>query len=200
MNGLSQIGIATIVITLVIVVVFLPISFLPGSVGLFLREFGLVATVATLTSLFVSFTVTPALAGRWALHSRWKPWRIVERFTLGFERARRWYTQRALPWGLDHRATVVWVSFGSLLVALALIPLGIVGFEYMPPVDRGEIFVTINFPTGTPLTQTNQAVIQAESIVSRVPDLQSEITTAGAYQGQISGYVNNGAIGQIHLF
>ena len=199
-NGLSQIGIATIVITLVIVVVFLPISFLPGSVGLFLREFGLVATVATLTSLFVSFTVTPALAGRWALHSRWKPWRIVERFTLGFERARRWYTQRALPWGLDHRATVVWVSFGSLLVALALIPLGIVGFEYMPPVDRGEIFVTINFPTGTPLTQTNQAVIQAESIVSRVPDLQSEITTAGAYQGQISGYVNNGAIGQIHLF
>ena len=82
-NGLSQIGIATIVITLVIVVVFLPISFLPGSVGLFLREFGLVVTVATLTSLFVSFTVTPALAGRWALHSRWKPWRIVDRFTLG---------------------------------------------------------------------------------------------------------------------
>ncbi len=85
-NGLSQIGVATIVITLVIVVVFLPISFLPGSVGLFLREFGLVVTVATLTSLFVSFTVTPALAGRWALYSKWKPWPIVERFTLLFER------------------------------------------------------------------------------------------------------------------
>ena len=62
-NGLTQIGVATIVITLVNVVVFAPISFLPGSVGLFLREFGLVVTVATLTSLFVSFAVTPSLAG-----------------------------------------------------------------------------------------------------------------------------------------
>jgi hydrophobic/amphiphilic exporter-1 (mainly G- bacteria), HAE1 family len=199
-NGLSQIGVATIVITLVIVVVFLPISFLPGSVGLFLREFGLVVTVATLTSLFVSFAVTPALAGRWALYSKWRPWKIVDRFTTGFERVRRWYTERALPWGLEHRTTVIWVSFGSLLVALLLIPIGLVGFEYMPPVDRGEIFVTLNFPTGTPLTQTNGAVLQAEAVVDRVADLQSETSMAGAYQGEISGYVNNGAIGQIHLF
>jgi hydrophobic/amphiphilic exporter-1 (mainly G- bacteria), HAE1 family len=199
-NGLTQIGVATIVITLVIVVVFLPISFLPGSVGLFLREFGLVVTVATLTSLFVSFAVTPALAGRWALYSRWKPWSIVDRFTGFFDRTRRWYTDRALPWGLERRALVTWVSFGSLIVALLLIPLGIVGFEYMPPVDRGEIFVTINFPTGTPLTQTRQAVVQAEGIADDVTDLQSETTMAGAYQGEISGYVNNGAVGQIHLF
>jgi HAE1 family hydrophobic/amphiphilic exporter-1 len=199
-NGLTQIGVATIVITLVIVVVFAPISFLPGSVGLFLREFGLVVTVATLTSLFVSFAVTPSLAGRWALYSRWKPWKIVERFGRGFEHVRRWYTARALPWGLEHRSLVVWISFVSLVLALLLIPLGVVGFEYMPPVDRGEIFVNIGFPTGTPLTQTQQAVIRAEKVVDGVVDLQAETTMAGAYQGQVSGYVNNGAIGQIHLF
>ena len=83
-----------------IVVVFLPISFLPGSVGLFLREFGLVVTVATLTSLFVSFAVTPALAGRWALYSRWKPWRIVERFTAASIARAPGTRDRALPWGL----------------------------------------------------------------------------------------------------
>jgi HAE1 family hydrophobic/amphiphilic exporter-1 len=199
-NGLTQIGVATIVITLVIVVVFAPISFLPGSVGLFLREFGLVVTVATLTSLFVSFAVTPALAGRWALYSHWKPWRIVDRFGHGFERVRGWYTQRALPWGLAHRSLVVWISFASLVAALLLIPLGIVGFEYMPPVDRGEIFVNIEYPTGTPLTQTQQGVLRAEQLVDGMGDLQSETSIAGAYQGQISGYINNGAIGQIHLF
>jgi HAE1 family hydrophobic/amphiphilic exporter-1 len=199
-NGLTQIGVATIVITLVIVVVFLPISFLPGAVGLFLREFGLVVTVATLTSLFVSFAVTPALAGRWALYSRWKPWKIVDRFTHAFDRARTWYAHTALPWALEHRALVVWVSFGSLVLALLLIPAGVVGFEYMPPVDRGEVFVTINFPTGTPLVQTQRAVLQAEQIVDRLPDLQSETSMAGAYQGDLSGYVNNGAVAQIHLF
>ena len=94
----------------------------------------------------------------------------------------------------------MWVSFVSLVLALLLIPLRIVGFEYMPPVDRGEIFVNVEFPTGTPLTQTQQAVLRAERVVDGVADLQSETTMAGAYQGQISGYINNGAIGQIHLF
>jgi hydrophobic/amphiphilic exporter-1 (mainly G- bacteria), HAE1 family len=199
-RGLSEIGIATIVITLVIVVVFLPISFLPGSVGLFLREFGLVVTVATLTSLFVSFAVTPSLSGRWALLSKWKPWPIVDRFTAWFDGIRTWYAQRALNWGLMHRREVVWISFGSLGLALLLIPLGVVGFEYMPPVDRGELFVTINYPTGTPLSSVDTAVRRAEQAVLPVPDLQSETSIAGAYQGAISGYINNGAIAQIHIF
>jgi hydrophobic/amphiphilic exporter-1 (mainly G- bacteria), HAE1 family len=199
-NGLSEIGIATIVITLVIVVVFLPLSFLPGSVGLFLREFGLVVTVATLTSLFVSFAVTPSLSGRWALLSRWRPWRVIDRFTTSFDRVRTWYARRALPWALEHRRAVIWFSFGSLVVALLLIPLGVVGFEYMPPVDRGEFFITINYPTGTPLTTTTDAVRKAELIVDRVPDMVSETSIAGAYQGALSGFINNGAIGQIHVF
>jgi len=199
-NGISEIGVATIVITLVIVVVFLPLSFLPGTVGLFLREFGLVVTVATLTSLFVSFAVTPALSGRWALFSRWRPWRVIDRFTEWFDGVRTWYAQTALSWGLEHRALVVWVSFGSLVAALLLIPLGVVGFEYMPPVDRGELFVNISYPTGTPLATTTAAVRKAEQIVLKVPDLLSETSIAGAYEGALSGYINNGAIGQIHIF
>jgi hydrophobic/amphiphilic exporter-1 (mainly G- bacteria), HAE1 family len=200
-NGLSEIGVATIVITLVIVVVFLPLSFLPGSVGLFLREFGLVVTVATLTSLFVSFAVTPALSGRWALLSRWRPWPIIDRFTEWFDGVRTWYAQRALTWGLEHRRAVVLISFGSLIVALLLIPLGAVGFEYMPPVDRGELFITLNYPTGTPLTTTTQGVRTAEKIVDRMgSDLLSETSISGAYEGSLTGYINNGAIGQIHIF
>ena len=199
-NGISEIGVATIVITLVIVVVFLPLSFLPGSVGLFLREFGLVVTVATLTSLFVSFAVTPALSGRWALFSRWQPWGVIDRFTEWFDGVRIWYARTALTWGLERRALVVWVSFGSLVVALLLIPLGVVGFEYYPPVDRGELFVNINYPTGTPLTAVTNAVRQAEQIVLKTPDLQSETSISGAYEGALTGYINNGAIGQIHIF
>jgi HAE1 family hydrophobic/amphiphilic exporter-1 len=175
-NGLTEIGVATIVITLVIVVVFLPLSFLPGSVGLFLREFGMVVAVATLTSLFVSFAVTPALAGRWALFSDWKPWPIVDSFTHHFDRARTWYTSRALPWALNNRKLVVVISFASLVLALLLIPIGLIGFEYIPPIDRGEMFVTLNFPTGTPLTTTNAAVLKAEKIVDAISDLRSAAT------------------------
>jgi HAE1 family hydrophobic/amphiphilic exporter-1 len=200
LNGRIEIGVAAVVITLVDVVVFLPISFLPGTVGLFLREFGLVVTVATITSLFVSFTVTPALAGRWSLLSRWRPWRIVDSFTAGFESVRRWYVTRALEWALRRRTAVIVVSFGSLFAALLLLPLGLVGFEFVPQVDRGEIYVTITYPTGTPLETTRQGVLAVERYVDSIPDVFAETALAGAYVGNLPGYVDNGAVGQLHLF
>ncbi|MBD5604882.1 MAG: efflux RND transporter permease subunit [Candidatus Eremiobacteraeota bacterium] len=199
-NGRSEIGVAAIVITLVDVVVFLPISFLPGSVGLFLREFGLVVTVATLTSLFVSFTITPTLAGRWALYSRWRPWRPIEAFTHQFERLREWYVTRALTWGLANARIVAAISIVSLVLAFLLIPLGLVGFEYIPPVDRGELYVTITAPSGTPLETTRRNVLAAEKIVDGIPDLRAESTTAGAYLGQLSGFIQNAAVGQIDVY
>jgi hydrophobic/amphiphilic exporter-1 (mainly G- bacteria), HAE1 family len=199
-NGRSEIGVAAIVITLVDVVVFLPLSFLPGSVGLFLREFGLVVTVATLTSLFISFTITPTLAGRWALTSTWKPWRAIDWFTDRFDRTRSWYVDHLLNWGLDHGRTVVAVSAVSLVLALALIPLGLVGFEYIPPVDRGEIYLTLTYPSGTPLETTRKGVVAVENMVDKVSDMQAESSMAGAYLGQLSGYINNAAVGQIDLY
>ncbi len=199
-RGRSEIGVAAIVITLVDVVVFLPISFLPGSVGLFMREFGLVVTVATLTSLFVSFTVTPALAGRWALLSSWRPWRVIDAFTDRFQALRETYVQRFLTWGLDNGRLVVIISAVSLVAALALIPLGVVGFEYIPAVDRGELYLTVTYPSGTPLETTRNGILAIERQVDAISDLRSESSMAGAYLGQLSGYIDNPAIGQIDVY
>ena len=109
-KGRTQIGPAAVVITLVDVVVFLPIAFLPGTVGRFLSEFALVVVVATLTSLCISFTITPALAGNWSLLSNWKAPKPIERFAEGFENLRHWYSQRALPWALERPVAIVVVS------------------------------------------------------------------------------------------
>jgi len=69
-NGRTEIGNAAVAITMVDVVVFLPVAFLPGIVGAYLKEFGAVVVIATLFSLFVSFTLTPLLAARWSVKSR----------------------------------------------------------------------------------------------------------------------------------
>ncbi len=199
-RGRSEIGVAAIVITLVDVVVFLPISFLPGTVGLFLREFGLVVTVATLTSLLVSFTITPALAGRWSLLSKWKPWWIVDAFTGAFDRVRRLYSERILGWALANRVVVLAVSVVTLVAALALVPLGIVGFEYVPAVDRGELYVTLHYPTGTPVAVTRDGVLAVENYIDGLPDVAGETALAGTSQGNLPGYINDGATGQINVF
>ena len=199
-HGRMEIGVAAIVITLVDVVVFLPISFLPGTVGLFLREFGLVVTVATLTSLFVSFTVTPSLAGRWSLLSTWKPWRPIDAFTHSFDRLRTWYTDRALSAALAWPLVVLVVSVVTFVLAVVMIPLGIVGFEFIPAVDRGELYLNLNYPIGTPLEKTREGVLAVEKYVDGIDDVSAEYALAGAYEGNLSGYVSNGAIGQIHIF
>ena len=69
-TGRGEIGGAAVAITLVDVVVFLPIAFLSGIVGKYMVEFGVVVVVATLFSLFVSFTLTPMLAARWSMVKR----------------------------------------------------------------------------------------------------------------------------------
>ncbi|HTZ54935.1 MAG TPA: efflux RND transporter permease subunit [Candidatus Acidoferrum sp.] len=69
-NGRTEIGNAAIAITMVDVVVFLPVAFLPGIVGAYLKEFGAVIVIATLFSLFVSFTLTPLFAAKWSVKKR----------------------------------------------------------------------------------------------------------------------------------
>ncbi len=68
--GRREIGGAAFAITLVDVAVFAPIALMSGTIGEFMREFGLVIVFATAFSLLVSFTLTPLLTARWALVRR----------------------------------------------------------------------------------------------------------------------------------
>jgi HAE1 family hydrophobic/amphiphilic exporter-1 len=116
-NGRSEIGLAAISITLVDVVVFLPIAFMGGIVGQFFKPLALGFVFAVLSSLFVSFTVTPMLAARW-----YRRGENVEHptgaFARGFEAAFGGLTsfyRGALIWALKHR----WFVF--ILGNLALV-------------------------------------------------------------------------------
>ena len=123
MTGRGVFGGAAVAITLVDVVVFLPIAFLSGIVGKFMVEFGVVVVVATLFSLFVSFTLTPMLAARWSVRRRsTAPSRYLAWFQTGFERLNAWYRDRALPFALRHR----WLT-GSVCALLVINGLSLVG-------------------------------------------------------------------------
>ena len=199
-RGRTQIGPAAVVITLVDVVVFLPIAFLPGTVGKFLSEFALVVVTATLTSLAISFTITPALAGNWSLRSQWKAPRPIESFARGFERLRQWYARRALPWALRHPIPVAAISAAAVVFSILLVPLGAVGFEFMPPVDRGEVFVQATYPTGTPLATVNAAIAKMAGRFAKLSDVESETALAGGTQSNFGGMLVQGSVGQIHVF
>jgi HAE1 family hydrophobic/amphiphilic exporter-1 len=195
--GRAEIGGAAIVITLVDVVVFLPIAFLPGQVGRFLGEFGIVVTIATLTSLFVSFTITPALAGNWSLLSNWKTPRIIDAFSDAFARTRSWYCEKILPLALRHRIVVVVSAAILTLASIALIPAGLIGFEFIPAVDAGQIFVQVQYPTGTPLTTLDTSIRALTQRYLQIDDVQSITSTSGTYRAGFGGAINLGSTGQL---
>ncbi|HTV73622.1 MAG TPA: efflux RND transporter permease subunit, partial [Candidatus Acidoferrales bacterium] len=197
--GRSEIGAAAVVITLVDVVVFLPIAFLPGQTGRFLAEFGVVVTVATLTSLAISFTITPALAGNWSLLSRWRAPRPIVAFGNAFARARDYYSERILPAAMRLAIPIVVLAALLTLGAVALIPLGFVGFDFIPAVDNGQIFATIQYPSGTPLTTTDAAVRKVTDAFLQMDDVQQVISTTGTSQAGFGGSLNIGSTGQLRI-
>ena len=199
-EGREEIGAAAIVITMVDVVVFLPIAFIGGQVGANLVEFAIVVVISTLTSLFVSFTVTPTLAGLWALKSHWKPPFFINWFSAGFDKVRDWYADRALPWAMNHRTIVVAFCAISFAGSLALVPLGLIGEEFVPTTDRGQIYIQSTYPIGTPVSQVKDGIFALERKVLAIKDVQSEATTAGGYSASFGGYVVQGNVGQITIY
>ncbi len=199
-SGREEIGAAAIVITLVDVVVFFPIAFIQGQVGRQLSEFAIVVVISTLTSLFVSFTITPTLAGLWALKSHWNAWKAVDWFGERFDGLRSWYTQRALPWGLEHGKLVAIFCLATFVLAIAMIPLGVVGEEFIPATDRGEIFIQLAYPIGTPLTTVETGIFAFEKKILGYPDIFANTAVAGAYAASFGGFVSQQNVGQVHVW
>ena len=199
-EGREEIGAAAVVITLVDVVVFLPIAFISGQVGRNLVEFALVVVISTLTSLFISFTVTPTLAGLWALKSNWKPPFFIDWFTNGFDVVRDFYAHRALPWGLRNRWLVAGFCLLSFVGSILLVPLGVVGEEFIPSTDRGQIYVQLTYPIGTPLTEVRDGAYKLEKQIENQHDVSAEATTAGGYSASFGGYVIQGNVAQLTVF
>jgi HAE1 family hydrophobic/amphiphilic exporter-1 len=202
-NGRTEIGQAAIVITLVDVVVFLPLAFVGGQIGRQLNEFAIVIVVATLTSLLVSFTITPTLAGLWSLKSAWKPWKPIRWFDERFNGLRTRYSETWLPASFGRPWPILVAAVVLCALAFLLVPTGLVGEEYIPAEDQGIIYAQVAFTAGHPLTQTIAAMNKLEAATKEVVtphDLQYETTVSGAYSAAFGGFAQEGNVGQISIY
>lgn len=186
LDGRAEIGLADAANTFVDIVVFIPIAFMGGIVGQFFREFGLTIATATLASLYVSFTVTPMLAARWyrrgeGLHVPTRGFPVW--FDARYERLEALY-RRTLGWALRHRMSVVAAGFGSLAL-VGFLAWQVVGFDFTPSVDRGQVSVQIELPPGASLQATDRLLTRIEAEAARVPEVDPERMLASV--GEIIG-------------
>jgi hydrophobic/amphiphilic exporter-1 (mainly G- bacteria), HAE1 family len=203
LNGRSEIGQASIVLTMVDVIVFFPIAFAGGEVGQNLHEFAIVMTVATLTSLFVAFTITPLMAGLWSLKSTWRPWRVIRWFEHRLGSLRDNYATKWLPAAMSHPWPILITAIVLIAAAYTLVPTGRVGEEYIPPEDQGIIFAQITYPAGHPLSATEASLRRLEAATLKVVsphDLEYSVALAGAFSAPYGGFVQEGNAGQLSIY
>ncbi len=202
LDGRSEIGFTAIAITLVDVVVFLPLAMSTGMIGNILREFSLVVVFSTLMSLFVSFTLTPLLASKWAkleVLSKDSLWGLInikfEEFLTNLKEA----YGKALSWALTrgHKRwvglTVIVLFFGSI----ALLPAGFIGFAFISAGDRGEFAIKVELAPETPLYQTNLKVKEIEKILLAQPEVVKVFTNVGTQSGAMGGGTSNANLAEI---
>ena len=189
-EGRSEIGFTAVAITMVDIVVFVPMALVTGMIGNMLREFSLVIVFSTLMSLFVSFTITPLLASRFSKKERLTRKTAMGRLALGFEsgfqKIVRAY-ERILTWGLSHRKAI-YAFTGSLLIgAIALVPLGFIGMEFMPTADKGELSVKLETDEQNSLYQTNLLTKEVEKMLYSKPDVVKVTTRVGYSSSSMFG-------------
>jgi hydrophobic/amphiphilic exporter-1 (mainly G- bacteria), HAE1 family len=170
----SEIGLAVMATTLSLCVIFLPVIFITGTIGQYLLSFGVVSAAAILFSMFVSFTLTPALCAMW-LRSK----DIGENTSKqqGFYAFIERIYGRCLHWSLVHRPIMLTIAAIVALSAALLYPR--VGQELVPDDDQSEFGIGVNLPNGTSFERTADYVKDIEGMVKKMPEVQTVFTQIG---------------------
>ncbi|MFH2107394.1 MAG: efflux RND transporter permease subunit [Chrysiogenia bacterium] len=197
MEGTREVAAAVIASTLTTLAVFLPMVFVRGIAGIMFKQLAFVVSFSLICSLFVALTLVPMLSSRFLQVATAPRSRLEERKVRAVAAIQRllaalenWY-RKMLHAALDHRALVLITV--AILLAGSISLVRLVGSEFMPATDEGEVRLTIEMEVGTRLAVIDERFQAISAIVrSVVPELTSieeSIGGGGWRRGSHSGNI-----------
>lgn len=205
----KEITLAVLATTLSLVIIFVPIAFMTGYARRYVNEFGWTMAFSILVSMLVSFTLTPMLSSRLlkrlahkreegsnasaegtAVEGVPEPKKHSDshsskdsKFFGWIERSYTWL----LNWSLDHRGIVMVIA---LLTFAATIPLNaMVGRDWIPPDDQGEMTLLLNLPEGTSIYGTSKLAEDLTNKISKIPEVDF-----------VNPYIHPGLMSHSHIY
>ncbi len=182
-DAMNEIGSAIISITLVMMLVFIPVSFMPGTAGVFYRQFGLTMAIAIALSAINALTLSPALCAVFLKpheeHNDKKS-TFVQRFHTAFnthyDRLLSKY-KGVIGFFINHKIT----AFGTVVASIAVLvwlmattPTGLV-----PNEDTGTIFCCIDMPPATSQERTTQLLQEVDDLLAQIPAIKTRAMING---------------------
>ncbi|MCA8166428.1 efflux RND transporter permease subunit [Burkholderia gladioli] len=210
LDGAAQIVTPAFVSLLCICIVFVPMFFLQGIARFLFVPMAEAVMFAMISSFILSRTLVPTMAkyllkphahaegghGAERAPSRNPLVRFQRGFEARFERVRSRY-RALLELALAHRKPFVSVFFGFVLVSFALVPL--LGQNFFPSVDAGQIVMHVRAPVGTRVERTAEILARVQQAVRGIippAELGTMVDNMGLSSSGINtAYNNTGTIG-----
>jgi len=191
-NGTGEVTSAIIASTLTTLAVFLPLIFLRGMSGIMFKQLSYVIAFALLCSLVVALTLVPMLSSKvlrvTKLKNPTKQSLGLRLFTISgkfFTNLENKYKE-LLHYSLNHRLVVLCTAFLLFIGSLSLVRL--VGNEFMPAADEGEVRVSGEMEIGTRLGIMEEKFNTIAAIVKEeVPEIKSMVESMGGSSFRGSG-------------
>src|SRR5579871_6724826 len=199
-KSMNEVGSALIAIALVLCAVFVPAIFITGISGQFYRQFALTIAGATVISLLVSLTLSPAMcalllkAHEPNVRLRWwsLPFRgFFNAFNWGFDRLGRGYGWLA---GRVVRIAVIMLVAYAGIIAYGLNEFRKTPAGFIPQLDRGYLIVVTQLPPGASLARTDEVHRRAIEIALDTPGVEHGVNFVGFSGATFTNAPNAGAI------
>jgi hydrophobe/amphiphile efflux-1 (HAE1) family protein len=197
---MDEVGTALISIALVLCAVFVPATFITGISGQFYRQFALTIASATIISLVVSLTLSPAMCALLlrahdpAHKDSWweKPIHgFFGLFNRGFEKfaaGYAWIAGKAVRF-----AAIMLIAYVAILAG------GLTEFRrtpqgFIPQIDRGILILASQLPPGASLQRTDEVMRRASEIVLATPGVAHAVNVVGFSGATFTNAPNAGAM------
>jgi multidrug efflux pump subunit AcrB len=165
LDGASQIAVPTFVATIAICIVFVPVLLLTGTARYLFTPLAMAVVFAMLASYLLSRTLVPTMmayllrseadlyhetaeGGRRGKGIFWRAHHVFNRFFEGL----RFRYMGLLEWSLRHRGPVLVAFMAFAVASLGLTML--VGQDFFPNVDSGQMRLHARGPAGTRIEET----------------------------------------------
>lgn len=192
----AEIQMAVIAITLVVMAVFVPVAMMSGTLGQFLKSFGLTVTFSMAISLFVAITIIPMLAAFFGgehhdiKHVPANPGlydKTLGRAVRGFDHFQTWLEntyEGFLKFTLKSPAATIAATL--IIFFLSFYVASLTPGEFIPDDDSGEILVTLELEPGTNIDETTKVAKEVNDIILKNKVVKYSMYFTGNENGEVN--------------
>ena len=172
----KRVALAVLAGTFATLAVFVPIAFMQGVVGRMFFQYGLAIIFSVSVSLFVAFTLTPALSARLLRQEKslsgWQG-RVDQ-----FHALMRNRYKQLVGWSVRRRYLVLLGAIASVLIGMGFASL--VPATFMATTDRSEFLATLELPQGSGIAATKEAALKADQALREHPEIDFVFASIGS--------------------